>query len=76
MNIEHSIMDDTITKIPTLDKNAYIMIFERILFELGIMRSSLEKETNEHIKQIQTLKKAITQMQHNFYVIFSNLDDD
>lgn len=50
-----------------------LLLYKRLLFEIKIMRESLQNIIDENIIDIQKNKYLIKQIQDKFYIISNNL---
>jgi len=53
--------------------NIQLLIYKRLLFELGLLRQESENIIKDKIKHIEELETVLKNTQKNFYVISNNL---
>jgi len=65
--------DDKINNV-TDDVETQVLLLNRLLFELRILRQSFDNIVDDDKHQIQIIRNSLKQLQHNFYKIMNNLD--
>lgn len=53
--------------------NMQLLIYNRLLFEIKILRQTLQNSINNELKHIDTNANMLKQIQETFYVISNNL---
>ena len=53
--------------------NMQLLIYNRLLFEIKILKQTLQNSINNELKHINTIMSILKQTQETFYVISNNL---
>lgn len=59
--------------LPANKNNMQLLIYNRLLFEIKILRQTLQNSINNELKHIDTIMNILKQTQETFYVISNNL---
>lgn len=59
--------------IPIDKDNMQLLIYNRLLFEIKILRQTLQNSINNELKYIETMMNMLKLTQETFYIISNNL---